>query len=109
MSEKKGHTVKLKFDFPEQLCCEVYVPNLDDWFRTTANEFRSWVGKRRILKFEGELGTENRSSYYEDYDGPTYLFGTNKKINASKYPQHKVAFVNNKDPREAKRRPYEQI
>lgn len=109
MSEKTGHTIKIKYDFPEQLCCEVYLPNLDDWFRTTANEFRSWVGKRRILKFKGKLGTEDRISYYEDYDGPTYLFGTNKKINVNKYPQHKVAFVNNNDPREFKRRPHEQI
>ena len=109
MSEKKGHTVKLKFDFPEQLCCEVYVPNLEDWFRTTSNEFRSWVGKRRILKFEGKLGSEERTSYYEEYNGPTYLFGTNKKINTTQYQQDKVAFVNNSDPREFKRRPYEQI
>ena len=26
MSEKKGNTVKLKFPFPEHLCCEVFSP-----------------------------------------------------------------------------------
>ena len=55
MSEKKGHTVKLKFPFPEHLCCEVFSPNLDRWHRVTPNEFRSYVGKRRILHLEGDL------------------------------------------------------
>ena len=56
MSEKTGHTVKIKYDFPEHLCCEVYVPNLEDWFRVTPNEFRSWVGQRRILRLKGKVG-----------------------------------------------------
>ena len=59
MSEKTGHTVKIKYDFPEHLCCEVYVPNLEDWFRVTPNEFRSWVGQRRILRLGGKVGDGN--------------------------------------------------
>ena len=41
MSEKKGHTVKLKFPFPEHRCCEVYVTGLERYHRVTPNEFRS--------------------------------------------------------------------
>ena len=52
MSEKKGNTVKLKYDFPSQRCCEVYVPNLEDWYRVTPKVFRSWCGQRRILHLE---------------------------------------------------------
>ena len=99
MSEKKGNTVKLKYDFPSYLCCEVYIPNLGWWHRITPKEFRSWCGQRRLLKFKGEFGTAERESYYEDYDGPTYLYDSNKKINPSKYIQNKVAFLHEKDPR----------
>ena len=52
MSEKKGNTVKLKYDFPSQRCCEVYIPNLEDWYRVTPKVFRSWCGQRRILHLE---------------------------------------------------------
>jgi len=108
MSEKKGNTVKLHYDFPSQRCCEVFVPTLDCWHRVTAREFRSWVGKRRILHIIDEHKTrEEVTSEYRDYDGPTYLYGSNKKINPSKYVQHKIAFLNDKDPREAKLRPHE--
>jgi len=100
MSEKKGHIIKLQYDFPTQLCCEVYIPNLKRWHRITPKEFRSWCGQRRILKFKGDFGTAERESYYEDYNGPTYLYDSNKKINPSKYIQNKVAFLHEKDPRQ---------
>jgi hypothetical protein len=109
MAEKKGHTVKLKYDFPSQRCCEVYVPNLDNWFRITAKEFRSWVGKRRILHIEGDCKKVEVKSEYRDYDGPTYLFGSNKKINPSKYEQHQIAFLNGTDPRQGKKRKHEKF
>ena len=100
MAEKKGQTVKLKYDFPTQRCCEVYVPNLEAWYRVTCKEFRSWVGKRRILHIEGDdrMKMDVRTEY-RDYDGPTYLFDSNKKINPIDYPQNKVAFLHNEDPR----------
>jgi len=101
MSEKKGNTVKLHYDFPTQRCCEVFLPNLDRWHRVTAREFRSWCGKRRILHIEGDHRLKPEVTVeYRDYDGPTYLYGSNKKINPSKYTQHKIAFLNDKDPRE---------
>jgi len=101
MSEKKGNTVKLKYDFPSQLCVEVYVPSLKDWHRITCKEFRSWCGQRRILKFKGDFGTAERESYYEDYNGPTYFYDSNKKINPNKFTQNKVAFLHEKDPRKS--------
>jgi len=101
MAEKKGQTVKLKYDFPTQRCCEVYVPNLEDWFRITPKEFRSWVGQRRILHIEGDDRMKLDIKYeYKDYNGPTYLFDSNKKINPSNYTQNKVAFLHDEDPRQ---------
>ena len=86
MAEKKGQTVKLKYDFPTQRCCEVYVPNLEGWYRVTCKEFRSWVGKRRILHIEGDDRMKmDVKAEYRDYDGPTYLYDSNKKINPSNY------------------------
>jgi hypothetical protein len=108
MAEKKGQTVKLKYDFPEHLCCEVYVPNLEDWFRVTCNEFRSWCGQRRILHLVGDKRKNNDiKAEYKEYDGPTYLFRSNKKINPSNYTQNKIAFLHDKDPRESKPRKHE--
>jgi len=37
---------------------------------------------------------------YKDYNGPTYLFDSNKKINPSNYTQNKVAFLHDEDPRQ---------
>jgi hypothetical protein len=98
MSEKKGHTVKLKFPFPEHRCCEVYVTGLERYHRVTPNEFRSWVGKRRILNVD----TPDHS-FYEDYEGPVFLYGTNKIVNVKDYKEG-VVFVDGKDPREGKKR-----
>ena len=52
MAEKKGNTVKLKYDFPTQLCCEIYQESLGAYYRVTCNEFRSFGGKRRILNID---------------------------------------------------------
>lgn len=98
MAEKKGHTIKLKFPFPEHRCCEVYVNGLERYHRVTPNEFRSWVGPRRILNVD-----DPSNAFYEDYDGPVYLFGTNTPINVKDYKEG-IAFVKGKDPREGKRR-----
>ena len=108
MSEKKGNTVKLKYDFPSQRCCEVYIPNLEDWYRVTPKVFRSWCGQRRILHLEEDprknIATK---AEYKDYNGPTYLYDSNKKINASKHEQHQIAFLHGKDPRQSRPRKYE--
>jgi hypothetical protein len=69
MAEKKGNTVKLIYDFPTQLCTEVF---MDGWVRVTCRSFRSFNGPRRILKFNIK-----NEPFYEDYNGPIYLFETN--------------------------------
>ena len=100
MKEKKEQKVKLKYDFPSQLCCEVYVPNLEDWFRVTPREFRSWCGQRRMLHLEGSIKKNTGvKAEYKDYDGPTYFYDSNKKINPTQFPQNQVAFLHNEDPR----------
>jgi len=71
MAEKKGNTIKLQHDFDTARNLEVFMPNLNDWYRVTAKEFRSFNGKRRIQ------GNE--------YNGPIYKFGTNIKINNNNY------------------------
>lgn len=66
MSEKKGLTVKLKYDFDTARNLEIFLPKPQSWFRVTAREFRSFTGKRRI---QGK-----------DYQGPIYLYETNDKV-----------------------------
>lgn len=65
--------VKLKYDFPTQLSTEIFKD--ENWQRVTCKDFRSFNGLRRILKFnmKGE-------SFYEDYNGPIYLYETNTKL-----------------------------
>ena len=62
--EKTGNTEKLKYDFETAANLEVFMPNLNDWYRVTAREFRSFNGKRRINNVE--------------HIGNVYLYGTNK-------------------------------
>jgi len=108
MAEKKGQTVKLQYDFPTQLCCEVYVPNLEDWYRVTCKVFRSWCGQRRILHLDQDPKKNVAvKTEYKEYDGPTYLYDSNKKINPSKYTQDQIAFLHGKDPRQSKPRKHE--
>ncbi len=91
MQEKRGNTVKLVYDFNEARCCEIeYKPG--KWIRTTATEFRAFDGNRRILNVD-----DSSNPYYEDYLGPVYLYGTNKKI--SKSHSHKIQFSKEGDPR----------
>ena len=68
--EKTGYTEKLKNDFNDSKLLEVYLPKLDNWYRVTCKDFRSFDGKRRI---QGE-----------DYEGPLYAYGTNRKVS----PKH---------------------
>lgn len=94
MAEKKGNTVKLKYDFPTQLCCEIYQESLGDYYRVTCNEFRSFGGKRRILNID-----DPKNVYYENYHGPVYWLGTNKKVSARDL-EPKVMFLGDRDPRD---------
>ena len=96
MSEKRGNTVKLQYDFNSARCCEIeYSPG--KWVRTTPREFRSFGGNRRILNVDNALDV-----FYEEYNGPVYLFGTNQVV--KDYSRDKVQFKDGIDPREAYRK-----
>ena len=64
--EKTGYTEKMEFLFNESKNLEIFLPNLNNWYRVTPTDFRSFDGKRRI---QGE-----------EYEGPLYAYGTNKKV-----------------------------
>jgi len=95
MAEKTGNLIKLTYEFNSGWCCEVSFDG-EKWARVTAREFRSFNGKRRILNVENP-----NQSYYEEYVGPIYYYGTNRI--AKKLKAICTAFINNIDPRDAKR------
>ena len=64
--EKTGYTEKMEFLFNESKNLEIFLPNLNNWYRVTPTDFRSFDGKRRI---QGKK-----------YEGPLYAYGTNKKV-----------------------------
>lgn len=71
MAEKKGLTEKLRFDFNESRCLEVEY-NTDKWARVTAETFRSYHSRRRILNVD-----DTKNVFYEEYNGPIYHYMTN--------------------------------
>lgn len=76
--EKKGLVVKMSYDFETASNLEVHIPNSTyGWYRVTSREFRSFNGKRRINGIE--------------YNGPVFLFNTNKRVNKSQYDKNKYA------------------
>ena len=76
MSEKTGNLVKMEYDFDTARNLEIYLPKLDNWYRVTSREFRSFNGKRRIQD--------------KEYNGNLYLFGTNKLTNGTQYEKNKI-------------------
>ena len=74
---KTGNIEKLTSDFNTASNLEVYMPNLEGWYRTTSREFRSFNGKRRING--------------ESYKGHIYHYGTNKRANKSLVELNKIA------------------
>jgi len=66
MSEKRGQTEKLKYDF--NTAKAVYVKMGDKYSRVTERDFRSYNGERFILI----------NGVYEQYNGPLYYYNTNK-------------------------------
>lgn len=83
MSEKTGHLEKLVFDFNTAGVLEVSSDN-ELWYRVTASRFRSWDGPRRITE---PAYTERANPWVPMrsylYEGPVYIFGTNKKVKAT--------------------------
>jgi hypothetical protein len=95
MAEKRGDLIKLTYEFNCGWCCEVSFDG-EKWARVTAREFRSFNGKRRILNIENP-----NKSYYEEYNGPIYYYGTNQI--SKKLEKIGLSFANDTDPRDAKR------
>lgn len=84
MAEKRGETEKLKYDFNTAGVLEVYMTNLNGWYRTTAKEFRSFNGPRRItIPTEIEHGNVVVPMETFEYYGPVYQFGSNKVVEFS--------------------------
>lgn len=84
MAEKTGEIEKLEFPFNTAGCLEVYIPNLKGWYRATAREFRSFDGYRRITEpLEIGLRKIDPEMITYDYEGPVYLFGTNKEVHTT--------------------------
>jgi len=74
--EKTGNTEKIKYDFNTAANLEVYMLNLNDWYRVTSREFRSFNGKRRMNGIE--------------YNGSIYHYATNRRANKSLFPKGKI-------------------
>lgn len=91
MSEKRGQTEKLKYDFntSRELCVKLN----EKWFRVTPREFRSFNGERKIVYHE------KLETIHEAYEGPIYYWNTNK---ICKNPINTGTQYISSEPREAK-------
>ena len=80
--EKTGNTVKLHYDFNTAGVCEVCIKG--NWYRTTAREFRSFDGDRRITEPVKQPGIGDKFEdivfHTYDYNGPIYVFQTNLEV-----------------------------
>jgi hypothetical protein len=79
MSEKKGNTVKIIYDFEPSKCLEIYLDEFERWHRVTPREFRSYSGKRRVTTWDKE-----DNPIHTEHNAPVYYFMTN---NVCKEPQ----------------------
>lgn len=78
---KRGEIEKLIFPFNTAGALEVYMPELGNWYRVTAKDFRSFDGKRRITApSTTTLGNTDIPTVTEEYNGPVYLWGTNTEV-----------------------------
>ena len=80
MSEKRGNTGKLLYDFDVSSNLEVQVG--EEWHRVGTRDFRSFNGARRVSDIP--------------YNGPLYMFATNTKVTESNKPG--LMFVDDVDP-----------
>ena len=83
--EKTGNLEKLIYDCNTAANLEMFMVNLDGWYRVTSREFRSFNGKRRINN--------------EEYKGVVFHYGTNKRANKSLVEANKIASHNYKSVR----------
>lgn len=82
-AEKRGHLVKLEYDFNTAGVLEVCIK--DTWYRVTSRDFRSFDGPRRITQPEKQPGQGYKSFFNvnmitEEYYGPVYMHGTNNIV-----------------------------
>lgn len=81
---KRGETEKLVYEFNTSGVLEVYMVKLKGWYRTTAKDFRSFNGPRRItIPTEIEHGNVDVPMQTFEYYGPIYHYGTNKVVEYS--------------------------
>ena len=81
MAEKRGETVKLVNPFNTAGCLEIFNEKLNEWYRVTARDFRSFDGKRRITEpTEIELGNVDVPMTTYEYKGPVYVYGSNDEV-----------------------------
>lgn len=79
MAEKRGHTEKITYDFNTSGVLEILLKGI--WRRTTCREFRSFDGERRITEpTKTELGNVVVPMRTYKYEGPVYMFDTNKEV-----------------------------
>jgi hypothetical protein len=89
MSEKRGFTGKLKYDFNTAWVCEILMN--DKWFRVIERDFRSFNGPRRLTKPNAPvLGNVHVGSETFDYEGPYYYWNTNQQYNPKDHIEGKV-------------------
>jgi len=78
---KRGEIEKLKFPFNTAGALEIYMPELGNWYRVTAKDFRSFNGQRRITEpTHTEHGNSDIPTVTNEYFGPVFQYGTNKII-----------------------------
>ena len=80
MSEKRGNTGKLIYDFNVADNLEVQVGDM--WYRVGARDFRSFNGARRVSEVP--------------YYGPLYMFATNTKV--TEPTKQGLMFIDDIDP-----------
>lgn len=81
MGEKRGHTVKLKFDFNPLSLLEVQFEGDETWYRVSGEYFRAFDGKRRITEPSITVrGSTHVPMNVYEFEGPVYIWGTNKEV-----------------------------
>jgi len=89
MSEKRGFTGKLNYDFNTAWVCEVKLG--EKWYRVIERDFRSFNAPRRITRPNtAELGNVHVGSETFDYEGPYYYWNTNQLYNPADHPEGKI-------------------
>lgn len=99
MSEKKGNTVKLVYDFNTAKETQIQYKEEGTWYRATCDTFRSFDGPRRIVYYV------NNEAKPETYNGPLYYYKSNKKV--KKKNTKKVVYLHEIDKPVFQARPNE--